>query len=138
MKRREFLTGTIIAISTAVIPIPLHVFTGGRWSESSNGYLSISLLQKDGKEVTYTGYQRQIVPRTSRAWLIEDLTVTNLTEIAFPILCSHEPIELTGVGIYDQYEECLLKSSLTASLVTFSGLIPSFLPGDLKISLEKF
>jgi len=137
MKRREFLKGTLTAVAISVVPIPLHVFTGSKWSELVYSYLSISLLQKNGEEVTYDGYQRQTLPRTSEAWLIEELTVTNRIEIAFPMYgFNTENIEIAGVGIHDQNGECLVKTLLTASLFIFPGLIPSFMPGNLKITLE--
>lgn len=89
-------------------------------------------------EVSYTGYAREAVPRTTGGWTVSANSVDNAAAITFgectagSATATHFSIGTAASGT----GKIIVYSSLTASLAIGVGIIPEFAIGGLSVDLD--
>lgn len=119
----------------------INGFTTG-WATSNFLYVAIhttdpSLGNQSTGEISYTGYARQAVIRTSAGWSVSGASTTTVADILFPAINSGTAIgNYVSIGVASAGAgEVLYSGAITGAPLTFGvGDTPRIVLGKLTIT----
>jgi hypothetical protein len=90
-----------------------------------------------GTEITYTGYARVAVARSSAGWTVSGNTVVNLAAVTFGLCTGGTPTALgfaiCKAGTRD-VDDAIYWGDLSSSLAISNGITPEFAAGQITIT----
>ena len=113
--------------------------TGG-----TGGVMEIALIQSNGSEANYTGYQRVEVDRdkVTNEWSGSGNSISNVNEITFPTSTGGSSNTINKFRIYygdeasQPFTTIFGEDSLTASVTITAGETPKFSAGALTLTFS--